>query len=625
MTGVGDDSRGRLVGRPWFVVGLALALAATLALVLADDIRYLRLGIVAALWAALVGAFLAVRYRKQASSTDEAVAQAQEVYELELEREIAARREYELEIESEMRSKAEADSRVELDALRSEVLALRESLQSLFGGEVLLERVALTAQATRMRALREEGHLVEAPGNGRLPAQLTAAPAKEGTERPTELIDRVRDKQPSRGRPASGAPEPRRPERSLDLPPRRVAKNEAARTGYGRSSAAASVSKAAAEARAEQTRFTQPPAEQPRVTPDEEQTRLTRAATPVRRPEAANELTRPALNVTGRQPEPEAADEPAQLDADWTPSWENRVTRDRPVSDLSAAFPANGNGGPVTPEPQRNIRKPAEPPQRGEKPTPRFEGSRPRMEPAKPAQQEPAPRFESSRPRMEPVKRAEPVGRFETSRSKMEPVPRFEGSRPRMEPVKRAETSHPRMEPAKPAQQEPAPRFESSRPRMEPVRPAETSLPRLDPVPPAEEELPAPTNPTLPEEVRRRAQEGGAGGRRRKPEPPETPAETSGGRRYRPEGEPPSWQSNGRPTGSHARPDVNGEPATGRRAKPEAHESTGHRAKPEDSTGRRAAAEETGSHTAGRSVSDLLAAHGATTDAIPRRRRRAED
>src|SRR5256885_4232169 len=159
MTGAGDDLRGRPWGRPWFVVGLVLALAATLALVLATDIRYLRLGIVAALWAALVGAFLAVRYRKQAVNTEDAVAQAQEVYELELEREIAARREYELEIEAETRQRVEADSRAELDALRTEVGALRESLQSLFGGEVLLERLQLTAQATRMRNLREDQRL----------------------------------------------------------------------------------------------------------------------------------------------------------------------------------------------------------------------------------------------------------------------------------------------------------------------------------------------------------------------------------------------------------------------------------------------------------------------------------
>jgi len=152
MTGVGDDSRGRLVGRPWLVVGFTLAIGATLALVLSNDLRWLRLGIIAALWAAVIGGFLAVKYRKDAAHSEDVVAEAQAVYELELEREIAARREYELEIESDARQRADEDSRGELDALRAEVIALRDSLQSLFGGEVLLERVALTAQATRMRS-----------------------------------------------------------------------------------------------------------------------------------------------------------------------------------------------------------------------------------------------------------------------------------------------------------------------------------------------------------------------------------------------------------------------------------------------------------------------------------------
>ena len=108
MTGVGDDSRGRLTGRPFLVVGFILAIGATLALVLSNDLRYLRLAIVAALWAALIGAFLAVKYRKQATQSEDAVAEAQAVYELELEREIAARREYELEMEAESRSASDA-------------------------------------------------------------------------------------------------------------------------------------------------------------------------------------------------------------------------------------------------------------------------------------------------------------------------------------------------------------------------------------------------------------------------------------------------------------------------------------------------------------------------------------
>src|SRR5213080_3725941 len=192
MTGVGDDSRGRLTGRPFLVVGFILAIGATLALVLSNDLRYLRLAIVAALWAALIGAFLAVKYRKQATQSEDAVAEAQAVYELELEREIAARREYELEMEAEKTNVADSKEREELAALRAEVSALRDSLQSLFGGEVLLERVALTAQATRMRKLSDENRMIPDNAPKKKPAQLMAGkkPADAG-DRPTELIDRV--------------------------------------------------------------------------------------------------------------------------------------------------------------------------------------------------------------------------------------------------------------------------------------------------------------------------------------------------------------------------------------------------------------------------------------------------
>ncbi|MTD57913.1 DUF6779 domain-containing protein [Amycolatopsis pithecellobii] len=539
MTGVGDDSRGRLLGRPWFVVGLALAVAATLALVLADDVRFLRLGILAALWAALVGGYLAVRYRKQAASTEETVAQAQEIYELELEREIAARREYELEVENDVRAKAHADSRAELDALRAEVSALRDNLQSLFGGgEVLLERFALTAQATRMRALREEQRVVEAGTGGHNLPQLTAA-AERQPDGQTELVDRVREKPQARpaGRPA--APEPRRPERSLDLPPRRVAKTEPVRAGRD-SHAAASVSKAAAEARAQQTAVNHPA-----VAKQEPAPRFT------------GDATRPGFSPSDRRRRPpEPADPPTQLskpvDADWTASWDSPLVKDEPA----------------TPAPNGKDRPPR-----------RAERSRPRMVPAPPPEK-PKPRFEGSRPRMEPVK------------------PRFEASRPKLEPVS-PEASRPRMAPVSP---------EASRPRLQPVPPPVEPAPpqqRPEPVEPKlvepKEELPPPVNPTLPEAARRVAQEGRVGGRRRRAEE-ESPAEQSGGgRRRRPDGEPPAWEasSGAQPSGSHARPD-----AGGRRAAPESDES--------------------GSHSAGRSVSDLLAAHG-TTDAIPRRRRRAED
>lgn len=145
----------RSQGRPWLIAGLAFAAAATALLVLTDDTRWLRLGIVCALWAALLGAFVAAYFRRQADRSAESITQAQRVYELELEREVAARREFELDLQVRQRGAVDDRSRSDLEALKSEIVALRNQLQQLIGAEVTYERFALTAQATRMRALHD--------------------------------------------------------------------------------------------------------------------------------------------------------------------------------------------------------------------------------------------------------------------------------------------------------------------------------------------------------------------------------------------------------------------------------------------------------------------------------------
>lgn len=142
-------------GRLLMVFVVALAVVSTLLLVLADTTTWLRMGVLAALWAALLAGLLAVRFRKQVGDRENEVADLQSVYELELEREVAARREYELEVEAEARKRIDETSKADLAELRSELRGLRESLERLTGGEVLVERFALRAQSTRMRALAE--------------------------------------------------------------------------------------------------------------------------------------------------------------------------------------------------------------------------------------------------------------------------------------------------------------------------------------------------------------------------------------------------------------------------------------------------------------------------------------
>ena len=138
---------GKGIGR-----ALALALASTVLLVLTDSTAWLRVGVLAALWSALLAIFLAARYRRQVGEQEHEVADLQSVYEVELEREIAARREHDLQLEVDLRREIEQERQHDLDLLRAELRSLRDNLERLNSGEVLVERFALQARSTRMRS-----------------------------------------------------------------------------------------------------------------------------------------------------------------------------------------------------------------------------------------------------------------------------------------------------------------------------------------------------------------------------------------------------------------------------------------------------------------------------------------
>ncbi|HET9258213.1 MAG TPA: DUF6779 domain-containing protein, partial [Pseudonocardiaceae bacterium] len=109
---------------------MAAAAAAVLA-VGTQDARLLRLGVIAALWAALLGAFAAARMRREARSNADHADQLRRTYQLELEREVSARREHELRVEHQLRERAEQSARREMVELRAELAAMRANLESL--------------------------------------------------------------------------------------------------------------------------------------------------------------------------------------------------------------------------------------------------------------------------------------------------------------------------------------------------------------------------------------------------------------------------------------------------------------------------------------------------------------
>lgn len=145
------------------IAGLVvLAVAASLFMIFSESVQLLRVGLVIALWAATLGAIAMTKYRRESALDKAKVRDLQKVYELQLEREIGARREYELGVEARVRGELGAEAE-NIAALREELAALRKNLEVLFEGRLPEERTALRAESTRVQELAG-GRRPAAPG-----------------------------------------------------------------------------------------------------------------------------------------------------------------------------------------------------------------------------------------------------------------------------------------------------------------------------------------------------------------------------------------------------------------------------------------------------------------------------
>lgn len=144
MTDVSRGARSRRGGRGpgWVLLTslLVLAILASSTLVFTNRVELLRLAVILSLWAAVVAAFVTVIYRRQ-SELDQARARDMKfVYDLQLDREISARREYELSVESHLRRtlsrEIRAEAADEMAGLRTELAALRTQLEVMLGTDL---------------------------------------------------------------------------------------------------------------------------------------------------------------------------------------------------------------------------------------------------------------------------------------------------------------------------------------------------------------------------------------------------------------------------------------------------------------------------------------------------------
>ncbi|MBD0863399.1 hypothetical protein IA539_19685 [Gordonia sp. zg691] len=146
------DSRRSSRSAAQWLLGLliVLALVASILMVFTDRLSITgSLAVIAALWAAVIGAILVTKFRRQAESAEAKSRDLRLVYELQLEREIAARRQYELDVETTIRKEVTAESNEELSELKAQVLALRSSLEMLLGEPLPDQRAALSSEKMR--------------------------------------------------------------------------------------------------------------------------------------------------------------------------------------------------------------------------------------------------------------------------------------------------------------------------------------------------------------------------------------------------------------------------------------------------------------------------------------------
>ncbi|NNG34981.1 DUF6779 domain-containing protein [Nakamurella aerolata] len=167
--------------------GFVFGAAATVLVVLfADQVRWLRIAVLLALWAALFAAFAVARSRREAQQVVAREDEITRTYQLHLQREVSARREYETALSDRIRDEVAQREAQELAEVRAQLARLSDSLSQLMDGDVLVERLTLSAEATRLRGIpggRQSGRLTSlARGElaGRGPAEVDAPTPTDG-------------------------------------------------------------------------------------------------------------------------------------------------------------------------------------------------------------------------------------------------------------------------------------------------------------------------------------------------------------------------------------------------------------------------------------------------------------
>lgn len=189
--GAGDDHRDEALNsndKSMFVlIGLvALAVVASVVMLFTNSTTWMKIAVLAALWAAFLGALLVSRFRQQVGDERKRSAELQRIHQLEMDKEMATHREQELLLEQSYLDSLREQHADTLAELKVELQKLREHLAEMLGTDLEEERVALRAEAERIRELEAKADLAqtsrpalrraEAVGRGEVGAHTQSGP-----------------------------------------------------------------------------------------------------------------------------------------------------------------------------------------------------------------------------------------------------------------------------------------------------------------------------------------------------------------------------------------------------------------------------------------------------------------
>lgn len=156
----------------------ALALVATVVMFFADSDVWLNIAVIAALWAAFIGAVLVSRYSGALGeeSTRSEERDARRLAELDAER--AEHRRREAELEKDLAAGGSTHRDETLESIRAELVALREQLSELSGLDLSEDQTAVRARAERIIELeRRAGDIPADHGAPATPSAASSAPS----------------------------------------------------------------------------------------------------------------------------------------------------------------------------------------------------------------------------------------------------------------------------------------------------------------------------------------------------------------------------------------------------------------------------------------------------------------